>query len=93
MRRALAHGQLEILPWRCGPRRARFPAITEAACRACMHLVLPDGRIVTGADAAPELRRRITGWRWLARVLPTPVMRRLATSMADRHLGLRCPAS
>jgi hypothetical protein len=63
MRRAMAGGALEILPCRATPRRARFPQITDAQCMAAMQLVLPDGRILAGADAVPELLRRIPRWR------------------------------
>src|SRR3989442_424815 len=66
MRLALSGGALEILPCRSEPRRARFPWIADEACMAAMQLVLPDGRVLTGADAVPELLRRIRRLRWLA---------------------------
>jgi predicted DCC family thiol-disulfide oxidoreductase YuxK len=75
MRRALSSGALEILPCRSAPRRARFPAITEDACLAAMHLVLPDGRVLVGADAAPEILRRVRGWGWLAALFARPGVR------------------
>src|SRR5256886_15761155 len=38
------------------------------ALAAAMHLVLPppDSRVLAGADAVPELLRRLPGKRWLA---------------------------
>ena len=78
MRLALSRGALEILPCRSGVRVARFPQITEAACLAAMQLVLPEGRVLTGADAVPELLRRIRGLGWLASVFALPGMRPLA---------------
>ena len=78
MRLALSRGALEILPCRSGVRVARFPQITEAACLAAMQLVLPEGRVLTGADAVPELLRRIRGLGWLATVFALPGMRPLA---------------
>ncbi len=75
MRRAMAAGQLEILPCRSGPRRARFPQLTEEQCMRAMQLVLPDGRILEGADAVPELLRRIPRWRWAVPLLALPVVR------------------
>jgi predicted DCC family thiol-disulfide oxidoreductase YuxK len=66
MRRAMDGGALEILPCRSAPRRTRFPQISDAQCMTAMQLVLPDGRILAGADAIPELLRRIPRWRWLA---------------------------
>jgi predicted DCC family thiol-disulfide oxidoreductase YuxK len=78
MRLALSQRQLEILPCRSSVRVTRFPQIGEAACLAAMQLVLPDGRVLTGADAVPELLRRIRGLGWLAAVFALPGMRPLA---------------
>lgn len=78
MRRAMGAGQLEILPCRSGPRRARFPQITDERCMRGMQLVLPDGRILEGADAVPELLRRIPRWRWAASLLALPGVRVVA---------------
>ena len=61
MRLAMSRHQLEILPCRAGVRATRFPQISEAACLTAMQLVLPDGRVLAGADAVPELLRRIRG--------------------------------
>ena len=72
MRRALDAGTLEILPCRSAPRRARFPQVTDA------QLVLPDGRVLAGADAMPELLRLIPRWRWIAALFALPGMRPLA---------------
>lgn len=78
MRLALSGGALEILPCRSPVRRARFPQVSEDACLAAMQLVLPDGRVLAGADAVPELLRRIPGWGWLATVFALPGVRPLA---------------
>jgi predicted DCC family thiol-disulfide oxidoreductase YuxK len=43
-----------------------------------MQLVLPDGRILSGADAVPELLRRIRGWGWVAGVFALPGIRPIA---------------
>jgi predicted DCC family thiol-disulfide oxidoreductase YuxK len=78
MRLALSQGRLEILPCRSAARAERFPAITEAACLTAMQLVLPDGRVLAGADAVPELLRRIRGLAWVAALFALPGMRPLA---------------
>jgi predicted DCC family thiol-disulfide oxidoreductase YuxK len=78
MRLARSGGRLEILPCRSPVRAARFPRITEDACLTAMQLVLPDGRLLAGADAVPELLRRIRGLGWLATVFALPGMRPLA---------------
>ena len=78
MRLALSSGTLEILPCRAPVRAERFPQITEDACLAAMQLVLPDGRTLAGADAVPELLRRIRGLRWLASLFALPGMQPMA---------------
>lgn len=78
MRLALSRGALEILPCRSPVRAARFPTISEDACLTAMQLVLPDGRVLAGADAVPELLRRIRGLGWLAGVFGLPGMRPIA---------------
>jgi predicted DCC family thiol-disulfide oxidoreductase YuxK len=94
MRRAMAAGELEILPCRSAPRRARFPAITEERCMQAMQLVLPDGRVLEGADAVPELLGRIPRWRWAASVLAVPgarpLARRLYAWIAANRMRISC---
>jgi predicted DCC family thiol-disulfide oxidoreductase YuxK len=94
MRLALSGGALEILPCRSEPRRVRFPRISDEACTTAMQLVLPDGRVLTGADAVPELLRRIRGLGWLAALfaLPgaRPLARRFYTWVARNRMRLSC---
>jgi len=96
LRRALAGGahEVEILPCRSAERRSRFPQVEEAACLAAMQLVLPDGRVLSGADAVPELLRRVRGWRWVASVfgLPPllPLTRRVYAWIARNRMRLSC---
>lgn len=56
---------LRFVPFQDGAAVARF-GIALPALAAAMHLVLPDGRVFAGADAAPELLRLLPGKRWLA---------------------------
>lgn len=96
LRRALAGGarDVEILPCRSAERHARFPQVDEAACLAAMQLVLPDGRVLSGADAVPELLLRIPRWGWLARVFAVPGLRPLARRVyawiARNRMRLSC---
>jgi predicted DCC family thiol-disulfide oxidoreductase YuxK len=96
MRRALSGGALEILPCASAVRRTRFPQISEQACLTAMQLVLPDGRVLAGADAVPELLRRIRGWGWVAAVfaLPgvRPVARRVYAWVARNRMRISCGA-
>jgi predicted DCC family thiol-disulfide oxidoreductase YuxK len=94
MRRAMSAGALEILPCRSSVRAERYPEIPEAACLTAMQLVLPDRRVLAGADAVPELLRRIRGWGWLASVfaLPgvRPVARRVYGWIATNRMRISC---
>lgn len=96
MRRALSSGTLEILPCASRHRRTRFPQITEEACLTAMQLVLADGRVLAGADAVPELLRRIRGWGWVAAVfaLPgvRPIARRVYAWVARNRMRISCAA-
>src|SRR5216110_1251400 len=47
------------------------------ALAAAMHLVLPDGRVFAGADAAPEILRLLRQ-RWLAAIFLVPGVRPVA---------------
>lgn len=97
MRLALSRKQLEILPCRSPVRLARFPQITDEACMTAMQLVLPDGRILAGADAVPELLRRIRGLGWLATIFALPGMRPLARRVyawiARNRMRISCTLS
>jgi predicted DCC family thiol-disulfide oxidoreductase YuxK len=94
MRRALSSGRLEILPCRSKVRSERFAQVSEEACMTAMQLVLPDGHVLSGADAVPELLRRIRGWGWVAAVfgLPgvRPVARRVYAWVAQNRMKISC---
>jgi predicted DCC family thiol-disulfide oxidoreductase YuxK len=96
LRRAMAGGarELELLPCSSPVRRARYPQISDEACLTAMQLVLPDGRVLAGADAVPEILRRIPRWRWLAGLfdLPgiRPVARRVYAWIARHRMRLSC---
>jgi predicted DCC family thiol-disulfide oxidoreductase YuxK len=94
MRRAMDGGALEILPCRSAPRRERFSQVSDAECMTAMQLVLPDGRILAGADAMPELLRRIPRWRRLAALFDVPGMRPLGrvvyTWIARNRMKVSC---
>jgi predicted DCC family thiol-disulfide oxidoreductase YuxK len=63
-RNAMAPDAFEFLPCRSAETRSRFPAVAESACLQAMHLVLPDGAILTGEQALPEILRRTRRYRW-----------------------------
>jgi predicted DCC family thiol-disulfide oxidoreductase YuxK len=94
MRLALESGRLEILPGRSDARRARFPQISEEAAAQAMQLVLPDGRVLSGADAVPEILRAIRGLGWMAAFFDLPGVRPLARRVygwiATNRMRLSC---
>ncbi len=79
---------LHYVPFQDEAAVRRF-GIALPALAAAMHLILPDGRVFTGADAAPELLRLFSGKRWLAPLfrLPgvLPVARRIYAWIALRR--------
>ena len=87
--RRAVRGALEFLPCQSVERRARFPALEEARCMEAIHLVLPDGRVLAGHAAIPEILRHLNGWRRLAALF------RLARGAMARPRRLRvdCPPS
>jgi len=64
--------QLEYLPCQSNERKQRFPQINEMDCLKAMHVVLSDGPIFSGADAAPHILRALPGWQWCAAMFKIP---------------------
>jgi predicted DCC family thiol-disulfide oxidoreductase YuxK len=71
-RNAAVPGTFEFLPCRSAETRSRFPAIAEAACLQAMHLVLPDGTVLAGEKALPEIARRTRRFRRVAALFRIP---------------------
>jgi predicted DCC family thiol-disulfide oxidoreductase YuxK len=82
--------RIALIPFQDQARIAAF-GIPLPALAAAMHLILPppDGRVLVGADAIPELLQLLPGKRWLAwgfRVPGVlPVARRLYAWIARRR--------
>ena len=70
-------GAIDYVAFQDTARVARF-AIELPALAAAMHLVLPDGRKFTGADAMPELAKLLPGKAWLAAFYRVPGVRPVA---------------
>ena len=70
-------GRIELIPFQDAARVAKF-GLPLPALAAAMHLVLPDGRVVAGADAVPELGRLLPGKRWLTWLFAVPGVRPIA---------------
>jgi predicted DCC family thiol-disulfide oxidoreductase YuxK len=88
------------LPQRSMPTRTEAPTLIYAVRRfglalpalaAAMHLILPDGRVFSGADAVPELGRLLPGKRWWAWGFAVPGVRPVARRVYARIArGRRC---
>jgi len=82
--------RIVLVPFQDQASVAAF-GIPLPALAAAMHLVLPppDGRVLAGADAVPELLRLLPGKRWLAwgfRIPGVmPLARRLYAWIAQRR--------
>jgi len=71
-RNASAPDAFEFLPCRSAEARDRFPRIEEAACLQAVHLVLPDGRVLAGERAFPEILCRLPRYRRAAALFRLP---------------------
>ncbi|HET8576282.1 MAG TPA: DUF393 domain-containing protein [Methylomirabilota bacterium] len=70
--RRAVRGEFEFLPCQAAERRARYPWLEERACMEAMQLILPDGRVLAGDAAIPEILRRLKGWHRLAALFRLP---------------------
>ncbi|NJD61404.1 MAG: DUF393 domain-containing protein [Deltaproteobacteria bacterium] len=62
----------EFLSCRSESLPSRFPAIEKEACLQAMHLGLPDGSMLIGERAVPEILLRLRGYRWAAALFRLP---------------------
>lgn len=65
-------GTFEFVSLHAGELAGRFPFLDLAACKRAAHLILPDGSVFVGEQAAREVLDRIPGYRWAARCLRLP---------------------
>src|SRR4030043_1284931 len=57
---------LELLPCQAKVVRNRFPSMEETVCMRAMQLILPDGRVLPGEKALPEVINRLRRYYWVA---------------------------
>lgn len=72
VRRRSAPEAFEYLSCHAEELSRRFPSIEKSACLEAMHLVLPDGRVLAGEQAAAEIFPRVRGYRWIGSLLRLP---------------------
>lgn len=57
-----------------GPDAAPGSDLTRREAMARLHVRLPDGRLVSGAEGFLAVWRALPGWRWLARIGSLPLV-------------------
>ncbi len=72
IRRRCTPDTFEFLSCHAEELPRRFPHIEKSACLEAMHLILPDGRILAGEQAVPEILWRLQGWRWASALFRLP---------------------
>lgn len=65
-------GSFEMLPCQAASVSERFPAIERAECMRAMQLVLPDGTVLAGEKALPEIVERLRAYRVFAPLFRMP---------------------
>lgn len=82
-------GSFEMLPCQAESTGEQFPGIQRAECMKAMHLVLPDGSVLVGEKALPEIFARLKAYRVFAPLFKIPgagVLSRIAYRwFADRR--------
>lgn len=67
-----------MLPCQAEETASRFPGIERAACMNAMHLVLPDGTVLAGEQAMPEVFARLRHYRFAALLFKLPGSRTIS---------------
>ncbi len=79
----------EMLPCQSNDLAKHFPHLQRSECMKAMHLVLPDGTIVAGEQALPEILKRLRRYRFAALFFKLPgagiVSRIIYRWFADRR--------
>lgn len=73
VRRRDRRGRMELVPFEDPRIPSIVPGMSGETLRNSFHLVSPDGRVVSGANAMPDLLSLLPGWKpagWLLRRLP-----------------------
>ncbi len=72
IRRRAVPGAFEFLPCRAAEVAVRFPSVATEECLRAMQLVLPDGTVLAGDRALPEILRRTRRHAWAASLFGIP---------------------
>ena len=82
----------EMLPCQSEDRKRRYPAMEETTCMHAMQLVLPNGVVLSGEKALPEIFTRLRRYRAAAGLFKLPGSNTIARAfyrwVADRRYRL-----
>jgi predicted DCC family thiol-disulfide oxidoreductase YuxK len=62
----------EFLPCQSDDVRRRYPSVKQTVCMQAMQLILPDGAIVSGEKALPEILKRLKRYSSAAELFKLP---------------------
>lgn len=65
-------GAFEMVPCQSDSLGERYPEVDFTECMRAMHLVLPDGRVLVGEQALPEIFMRLRRYHAAAPVFKLP---------------------
>ncbi len=79
----------EMLPCRSEERTKKYSFVREEACIQAMQLVLPDGKVLVGEQALPEILKRLRRYRAAANLFKLPGSNALARAFYQWFAGRR----
>ena len=62
----------EMIPCQSEEARKRFPFVEQAVCMQAMQLILPDGEVLSGEKALPEILKRLKRYSPAAALFDLP---------------------
>jgi predicted DCC family thiol-disulfide oxidoreductase YuxK len=63
---------LEMLPCQAEGVRNRFPFMEKSICMKAIQLILPDGKVLSGEKALPEIISKLRRYHWAAWLFRLP---------------------
>lgn len=82
-------GSFELLECRSEQRRMMHPEVNRDECMRAIHLVLPDGTVLAGEKALPEIISRLKGYRLAAPLFRLPGASRISRTAYRWFAGRR----
>jgi predicted DCC family thiol-disulfide oxidoreductase YuxK len=72
IRENMRKDSFEMLPCQSEEVRQRFPSMKRAVCMQAMQLILPDGQVLAGEKALPEIIKRLRRYSPAAALFSLP---------------------